>query len=351
MEHSTSGSHSGASQWSPVIAPGNIPEDCYRTWIDPIYQESASFSPSLHDLAFPLDTDYTSPGHSTTQDNLNAPPESGNWSADLAYRSYIDEQALSDRSCFPIHEHVSQPEVMQTGYQSFFTPTELEFNDQYFPSEINRQPVTSHAGFVNDTPLSSSSHLGLAYNTAQMVPTSFESAPVLCLQTQFDPEHNASAIMANGRTNRPYASPEFGTSGPPRRLSVAFTSPLASWSPEDINHMPPRASFASNFEGHISGYGHAQTNHAGSNASFIGSPGSIVSSSAVDSVRPGKAKRSMSAASLASVVARSEDNDDKPRSHKYYTTAKPHADGNYHCPYARTEGCPHKPTKLKCNYE
>ena len=29
----------------------------------------------------------------------------------------------------------------------------------------------------------------------------------------------------------------------------------------------------------------------------------------------------------------------------------PQDDGLYHCPFETTEGCKHKPEKLKCNYE
>ena len=38
------------------------------------------------------------------------------------------------------------------------------------------------------------------------------------------------------------------------------------------------------------------------------------------------------------------------REHRYYQVG-PGVDGLYHCPYAATEGCTHKPEKLKCNYE
>lgn len=38
-----------------------------------------------------------------------------------------------------------------------------------------------------------------------------------------------------------------------------------------------------------------------------------------------------------------------PRDHPYYKATP--KDGFYHCPFAATENCTHKPEKLKCNYE
>lgn len=38
------------------------------------------------------------------------------------------------------------------------------------------------------------------------------------------------------------------------------------------------------------------------------------------------------------------------RNHPLYAKG-PERDGNYHCPFKVKEGCPHNPTKLKCNYE
>ena len=38
------------------------------------------------------------------------------------------------------------------------------------------------------------------------------------------------------------------------------------------------------------------------------------------------------------------------RSHEYYRATKKD-DGLFHCPFALTEGCTHKPEALKCNYE
>ena len=38
------------------------------------------------------------------------------------------------------------------------------------------------------------------------------------------------------------------------------------------------------------------------------------------------------------------------REHPHYQ-AGPLADGLYHCPFAKSEGCSHRPEKLKCNYE
>ena len=47
----------------------------------------------------------------------------------------------------------------------------------------------------------------------------------------------------------------------------------------------------------------------------------------------------------------SENDEGRHRTHPLYSEG-PRSDGLYHCPYkAKDPNCPHKPTKLKCNYE
>jgi hypothetical protein len=52
------------------------------------------------------------------------------------------------------------------------------------------------------------------------------------------------------------------------------------------------------------------------------------------------------------MVGRSSlDVDNTARDHPLYQNVTPQADGLYHCPWEGQENCPHKPEKLKCNYE
>ena len=49
-------------------------------------------------------------------------------------------------------------------------------------------------------------------------------------------------------------------------------------------------------------------------------------------------------------TALGEMDEGRHRNHPLYTKGAD-ADGLYHCPFRAKENCPHKPTKLKCNYE
>jgi len=64
----------------------------------------------------------------------------------------------------------------------------------------------------------------------------------------------------------------------------------------------------------------------------------------------GEDKRRDSTQGAVLSAALNEDAEGRMRTHRHYT-ARPQADGHYHCPYLRHGECRHKPTKLKCNYE
>ncbi|KAK6007386.1 hypothetical protein QM012_004200 [Aureobasidium pullulans] len=80
--------------------------------------------------------------------------------------------------------------------------------------------------------------------------------------------------------------------------------------------------------------------------------GSNVSESSVGSVAPsayGDVPCSP-ASSTATTRTRIEDTDGRARTDPLYS-AKASKDGSYHCPFLASEGCQHKATKLKCNYD
>jgi hypothetical protein len=54
--------------------------------------------------------------------------------------------------------------------------------------------------------------------------------------------------------------------------------------------------------------------------------------------------------STATSIVFNDLDEGRHRNHVLYSQG-PGADGFYHCPYLAKESCPHKPTKLKCNYE
>ena len=47
----------------------------------------------------------------------------------------------------------------------------------------------------------------------------------------------------------------------------------------------------------------------------------------------------------------SGEHDNSTARHNKLYHIPPQEDGLYHCPFEATDGCQHKPEKLKCNYE
>lgn len=317
---------------------------------------NAPFSPVLSDFTLPSsDVGFSSIGQAATQElSMVDPFVSAHWSAEVADRSYIDESGPTEQSFFPFPEH-SQPEVAQAGFQSWFSPsTEVNF-ENYFQMDQTQGHVAGFtpvapqtAGFVGSAPFVPSSHAG-PYQTSASACGQFGSVTSAAPQSQAGP-HSAQIMAPVGVACGPFPhagqSPELREARPPRRLSVAVSS-SASWSPRESRL--GAGSFAPGY-GQVLSAVPVLGSHRSSNASAMGSACSVVSSAA-SSTAPVKIERSLSATSLVSMAARSEDSEGKPRSHKYYTTARPQPDGYYHCPYVQAERCPHKPTKLKCNYE
>ncbi|OQO06712.1 hypothetical protein B0A48_08499 [Cryoendolithus antarcticus] len=55
-------------------------------------------------------------------------------------------------------------------------------------------------------------------------------------------------------------------------------------------------------------------------------------------------------AAASNQTGSSETDEARHRNHKLYSRG-PESDGLFHCPYKAKDDCPHKPTKLKCNYD
>lgn len=346
MEYSTYRSGSKPGYWSPE-AVGNMPElDYYPYWMDTRTQGSAPFSPVPSAYTLPTSESGFSLGQSATQDVTMADAYyATNWAAD---HSYIDESALSEHSIFPFHEH-TQPEVMQAGYPSWFTPTEVNF-EHYFHLDPPQGPLPGFtpvapqtAGFVGSTPILPSSQAGPSYHDAVSPGQFVLGSASRQSQNGLADGRIASANGSFRTLSQKAQSPETTTARPPRRLSVAI-HPQVAWNPENADTKPLYPVISKPAPRY--GRGVVRSSR-GSNASFVESPSSVVSSAA-SSIGQVKIERSLSAISKASNSARSEDGEGKARSDPLYSTTKPHADGFYHCPM---ENCGHKPTKLKCNLE
>jgi hypothetical protein len=98
-----------------------------------------------------------------------------------------------------------------------------------------------------------------------------------------------------------------------------------------------------------------ETNCAGSFTHGFGVQSTVTSGVPADvkplvSIPPQDLKCVSQGSSVATSLA-SESDEGRHRNHPLYNEG-PKADGLYHCPYkAKDPTCPHKPTKLKCNYE
>lgn len=336
MENRSHRPNTGSSQWSPESKPENMPQP-YQTgpWLDQQLPGNSPFSPVLSDFTLATSEDsFASLAPVYSQELFSEPFASTNWSSQLTDHSYIDESAVSEHNFIPFQDN-SQPEIMPAGYQSWFSPSEVNF-EQYFQLErpqghmTGYTPITSQtAGFVGSAPVVPSSQPGSSYQVTGH--TNGHLEPAL--------PGNMPGHPLTGHNGPFLPSSQVTDTQQPRRLSVAVNSPVA-WTPEEAKDNRSRSS-----QGYNSGL-HAVpilSSHPVPHVSGI--------PSAPSSVSHVKVERSMSACSTVSAGARSEDSEGKPRSHKYYTTARPHSDGYYHCPYVVSEKCPHKPTKLKCNYE
>lgn len=102
---------------------------------------------------------------------------------------------------------------------------------------------------------------------------------------------------------------------------------------------------------------HTYDQHTDQIDSYAAEFGSIpgVSSSAMDhmpaALQPElDAPQVLEAYPTATTGVPGENDEGRHRTHPLYSEG-PHADGLYHCPFESESNCPHKPTKLKCNYE
>ncbi|KAL1297381.1 hypothetical protein AAFC00_004920 [Neodothiora populina] len=314
----------------------------YQTgiWLESQISGNAPFSPEL-DAGLPTsEASFDFLRSATSQDMPVADAyASAGWPAELPGRSYIDESTFMEQgSFFPMPESI-QPEIPHTGYQSWYTPSEVNF-EQYFQMEPaqGQMPEISTvgpqiAGFVGSAPLVPSTQGSSYYRTAGLPSHNVEQLSSAQMQ---GPQYQGQS----GAFPQQVQAQEIQESRP-RRLSVAV-NPSGAWSAEESDRAANAYAVAS---GPVSVHGP----HRSSMVSNAGTVSSMLSSS-TNGV-PVKLEGPFVPSSPVSSRARSEDSEGKPRSHKYYTTAKPLADGHYHCPYATKEKCSHKPTKLKCNYD
>ncbi|KAI4767204.1 hypothetical protein E4T44_14547, partial [Aureobasidium sp. EXF-8845] len=135
-----------------------------------------------------------------------------------------------------------------------------------------------------------------------------------------------------------------------RRMTVPVTSTepvLAVPLPNSEQDLPYGAP-VQQYRNHMPGYSMVPF----SGQSEVPVLGSNISVSSASSVVPSGYEEipCSPASSIATTRTRTEDTDGRARTDPLYS-ARPGKDGSYHCPFLTSEGCQHKATKLKCNYE
>jgi hypothetical protein len=337
------------SSVSPETKMEHIPEtDFYAPpgWTDGMFVSGAApFSPVMSDSnqsAYTLpasDVSFPSLGSSYSQEISGMDTYgSDNWIAEQPGYNFFAEPAVIDTEMFAFP--TQGMDTPQPAFNAWYPPMEAS-TERYSAMDIPQQPfarmVPQTAGFVG--------------NPTAIAPSTGYSNPNLraghvrvdSLYTQACPR---DAVSHNHVT----LDTPFQEITGHRRMTVPVTSnepvqavPLPS-SEQDVPYGAP----VQQYRTHMPGYsmmpfpGQPEVPVLGSNVS-VSSAGSVVHSGYEEiPCSP--------ASSTATTRTRTEDTDGRARTDPLYS-ARPSKDGSYHCPFLASEGCQHKATKLKCNYE
>lgn len=348
MDHSTY--HHTSS--SPETKMESMPEtDLYATtgWTDAMFMPgTAPFSPVMSDTnqsAYTLatsDVSFAPLGPSLSQEMRMMDTFLPNsWSAEQASNTFFVEPATTEPEMFSFPTQGS--DVAQPTYHSWFTPTEATA-ETYFAMDPQGQ-AQNFAQMVPQT-------AGFVGNPVSMAPLTGFSNPsfhaghgrVDSLYSQASPRDVAVSV-----TSIPSETHIQDTAGP-RRMTVPVTSsePIRAVSSQKSEQDVPYGAPIQQYRTYAPGYPSGSTLPFVPEVPVLGSNASVSSASSVAPSVYEESPRSP-AVSVATPRTRVEDNDGRARTDPLYS-AKPSGDGNYHCPFV-AEGCQHKATKLKCNYE
>ncbi|KAG9646865.1 hypothetical protein KCU64_g10364, partial [Aureobasidium melanogenum] len=339
------------SSTSPGTKMEHIPEtDLYTTpgWTDGMFLSGAApFSPVMSDSnqsAYTLpasDVSFPSLDPSISQDMpiMDAcRPES--WIPEQTNYNAFAEPAVFDTEMFALP--AQGMDVPQPTFNAWYTPTEAPA-ETYLAMDIPGQDPTrmvpQTAGFVgNPVPMAPSigySNPSLRAGHARIDSLYTQACPqdVAVSHNHIPLDTQIQEIAGHRRMTVPMTSNEPVPALPLPNVELPYGAPIQQYR----THMP--------------GYS------SGSMMPFPVQPevpvlGSNVSESSVGSVAPsGYGDIPCSpASSTATTKTRTEDTDGRARTDPLYS-AKPGKDGSYHCPFLTSEGCQHKATKLKCNYD
>lgn len=338
------------SSVSPETKMEQIPEtDVYNSsgWTDGMFVSGAApFSPVMSDSnqsAYTLptsDVSFQSLGPSYSQEIPEIDPyRSDNWIAEQPGYNFFTEPAMIDTEMFAFP--AQGMDVTQSTFNAWYPPSEASA-ERHFAMHTTGQSFTrmvpQTAGFVS--------------NPMVIAPFTRYSNPSLraghvSVDSLYD-----QACPRDAKVSHNHIAPDIEiqeTTGY-RRMTVPMTSTepvLAVPLPNSEQDLPYGAP-VQQYRNHMPGYSMVPF----SGQSEVPVLGSNISVSSASSVVPSGYEEipCSPASSIATTRTRTEDTDGRARTDPLYS-ARPGKDGSYHCPFLTSEGCQHKATKLKCNYE
>jgi hypothetical protein len=327
-----------------------IPEtDLYTSpgWTDGMFASGvAPFSPVMSDSnqsAYTLpasDVSFQSlgPAYSLEMSEMDS-YRPDNWIAEQPGYSLFNEPTVMDTEMFAFP--AQGMDVSQPTFNAWYPPMEASAERHFAmhtPGQSFARMVPQTAGFVG--------------NPMAITPSTGYSNPSLRAGHVRIDSLYAQACLRDATVSHNHITPdiEIQENTGYRRMTV----PMASIEPVQAVPLPnseqdvPYGAPVQQYRTHMPGYpmmpfsGQSEVPVLGSNISV---------SSASSAVPSGYEELPCSpASSIATTRTRTEDTDGRARTDPLYS-ARPGKDGSYHCPFLTSEGCQHKATKLKCNYE
>jgi hypothetical protein len=338
------------SSASPETKMEHIPETDFYTspaWTDGLFVSGgAPFSPVMSDSnqsAYTIpasDVSFQSLGPSYTQELPEMDPyRPDNWISEQPVYNFFTEPAVIDTEMFAFP--AQGLDVPQPTFNTWYTPMETSAERHFamdIPGQTFARLVPQTAGFVGN-PMAIAPSTGYNNPNLRAGHVRVDNLYAQACPRDAAVSHNHGALDAEVQDVTGY-----------RRMTIPLAStepvqavPLSNSEP-DVPYGAPIHQYRTHMPGSsmMPFPGQPEVSVVGSNVSMSPS-GSVVPSGYEEIPRS-------PASSIATTRTRTEDTDGRVRTDPLYS-ARPGKDGSYHCPFLTSEGCQHKATKLKCNYE
>lgn len=338
---------------SPEAKAEHVPETDFYTspgWTDGLFVSGAApFSPVMSDSnqsAYTLpasDVSFPSLGSSYSQEFSGLDVyQPDNWIADQPTYNFFAESAGTDTEMFAFPAQAI--DVLQPTFGTWYTPTQTSARTHFAMDSAGQT-------FANMVPQTA----GFVGNPTDVPPSFGYSDPNLRaghvrVDSLYAQTCSRDAAVSHNHVTAGTQTQEINGH---RRMTVPatlnepiHTVPLPN-AEQDVPYGAPVQQYRTHMPGYPNGSmmpfsGQPNIPVLGSNAS-VSSAGSVVPSCFEEI--PGSP-----ASSVATTRTRAEDTDGRARTDPLYS-ARPGKDGSYRCPFLASDGCQHKATKLKCNYE